>query len=167
MGGFAWRAYGAFAGRTYLGPRQRCPLGEVEQMAGRPSVKITAEMLRQAEELAGYGLSQPQIAAVLGFSERTLRERKADNEAFSAALARGKAKAAGAIGKALYKRATDGDVPAIRWWEMTRDGRSERVSSDARHEVSFDPEIDARLGRLLGAAWTSGESVSPAPDEAE
>ena len=35
-------------------------------------------------------------------------------------LEAGKAKAQGVIGKALFLRAKDGDMPAIRWWEMTR-----------------------------------------------
>lgn len=112
------------------------------------------ELLRQVEELAGYGLTQEQIAAVLGFSERTLRTRKADSEEFSAAIQRGKAKASAVVGKALFVRAKDGDVPAIRWWEMTRDGRSERSKSESTVEVTYDAETDARLARLLGEAWT-------------
>lgn len=139
-------------------------------MAGRPRgqqpVVITAEMLRQAEELAGFGLSQAQIGAVLGFSERTLRSRKSDHEAFAAALARGKAKASAEVGRALYRRAKDGDIPAIRWWEMTRDGRSERVSSDNRHEVTYDAETDARLARLLGGAYTGPAGEQAGEDDA-
>lgn len=120
----------------------------------QPQRPVTDEMLRQAEELAGYGLSLPQIAAVLGFSERTLFSRKTESEEFAAALARGKAKASAEVGKALYRRAKDGDIPAIRWWEMTRDGRSERSKSESTVEVTYDAETDARLARLLGEAWT-------------
>lgn len=94
---------------------------------------VDDNMLRQVEELAGYGLSMVQIAAVIGFSERMIYERKADNEALSAALARGKAKAAAIVGKALFTRAKEGDVPAIRWWEMTREGRSERAADSPQH----------------------------------
>jgi hypothetical protein len=115
----------------------------------RPPIVITDEVLRQAEELAGYGLSHAQIAAVLGMAERTLREKKSENEAFDAALGRGRAKAAGIIGKALFLRAKDGDVAAIRWWEMTRQGRSERQHTDAKVEVVNDPVADARLARIV------------------
>lgn len=98
---------------------------------------ITDETLRQAEELAGYGLTIAQIGAVLGFSERTLHQRKSENEAFAAALDRGRAKAAAIVGKALFTRAKDGDVQAIRWWEMTREGRSEKrqVEQQGNREI--------------------------------
>lgn len=118
-------------------------------MGGKRLPPINEEMLRQAEELAGYGLTQPQIASVLGFSERTLRERKSESEAFDAALARGKAKAAAIVGKALFTRAKDGDIPAIRWWEMTREGRSERSQTEAKVEVVNDDAADARLARII------------------
>lgn len=136
-------------------------------MGGKRCPEVDENMLRQAEELAGFGLSLPQIAAVLGFSERTIHQRKTDNEALAAALARGKAKAAAVVGKALFHRAKDGDIPAIRWWEMTREGRSEKVQAENRVELVNDAESDARLARLLGDAWTASAGELPAPDGAD
>lgn len=126
-------------------------------------------MLRQTEELAGYGLSAAQIAAVLGISETTFHARKQDSAAFSEALERGKAKAAGIVGKALFLRAKDGDVAAIRWWEMTRQGRSERQHTEARVEVTNDAVADARLARIVEetAAQLAKENhlrIDAAPD---
>lgn len=121
-------------------------------MGGKRLPPIDDNMIRQVEELAGYGLSMAQIAAVIGFSERMIYERKAENEALSAALARGKAKAAAIVGKALFGRAKDGDVPAIRWWEMTREGKSERLQAQSKIEVTHDAETEARLARILGEA---------------
>lgn len=117
-------------------------------MPGKHTPPLDDNMLRQVEELAGYGLTMAQIAAVLGFSERTLHNKKTDE--LVAALQRGKAKAAAIVGKALFVRAKDGDVPAIRWWEMTREGRSERSQTEAKVEVVSDAETDARLARLMG-----------------
>jgi hypothetical protein len=117
---------------------------------GKHTPPLDDNALRQAEELAGYGLSAEQIAAVLGFSQRTLRRKKNEDDALMAALARGRAKAAAIVGKALFSRAKDGDVPAIRWWEMTREGRSERQQTEAKVEVVSDAETDARLARLMG-----------------
>jgi AraC-like DNA-binding protein len=115
---------------------------------GKHTPPLDENMLRQVEELAGYGLTMAQIAAVLGFSERTLHNKKTDE--LVAALQRGKAKAAAIVGKALFVRAKDGDVPAIRWWEMTREGRTERQQTEAKVEVVSDAETDARLARLMG-----------------
>lgn len=85
----------------------------------RPRKDFTDRDIRQIEILAGYGLSLPQIAAVMGISETEFHYRKSETKV-SEALEAGKAKAQGVVGKALYLRAKDGDVNAIRWWEMTR-----------------------------------------------
>ena len=98
---------------------------------GRPRIEITIKGLRQIEKLAGYGLTQAAIAAVLGMSERTFRDKKHE-ERVSAALDKGRAVAEANVGKALYNKAIDGDIAAIRWWEITRAGRSERQI--IRHE---------------------------------
>jgi hypothetical protein len=111
--------------------------------------QIDENVLRQVEELAGYGLTLPQIAAVLGFSERTMHRKKDNDDALTAAIKRGKAKASAIVGKSLFGRAKDGDVPAIRWWEMTRDGRSERNQTEATVEVINDGQAEARLARLV------------------
>jgi transcriptional regulator with XRE-family HTH domain len=134
---------------------------------GRPSKTedlTSPDVLRQVEELAGYGLTQEQIAAVIGLSERTLRRRKEDTEVFSAAIQRGKAKASAEVGKSLFRRAKEGEVSAIRWWEMTRDGRSEKAQTESKVEVTYDAETDARLARLLGSAWTDGAGGGAAQD---
>lgn len=139
-------------GEEQSSPKKRGrPRKQLDQTTKRlpSSIVITDEMIRQAEELAGYGLSHAQIAAVLGMAERTLREKKANSDAFDAALERGKAKAAGIVGKALFLRAKDGDVAAIRWWEMTRQGRSEKTQTEAKVEVTNDAVADARLARIV------------------
>ena len=129
---------------------------KTKKARGKPPIVITAEHLRQAEELAGYGLSRAQIAAVLGLAERTLREKASKDDELSAALSRGKAKAAAIVGKALFLRAKDGDVPAIRWWEMTREGRSEKqqasveVSGPDNGPVQVEiTEARAKLAQLI------------------
>lgn len=116
---------------------------------GAPEITISDEVLRQAEELSGYGLSATQIAAVLGMCERTFHVKRETSASFNAALERGKAKAAGIVGKALFLRAKDGDIGAIRWWEMTRQGRSERTQTEAKVEVVNDAVADARLARIV------------------
>lgn len=92
---------------------------------GRPPIVLGPKELHQLETLAGYGLTEAAIAAVLGIGSRTLREKKHAEEV-SAALERGRAKAEAAVGKALYVRAVEGEGWAVRWWEMTRAGRTEK-----------------------------------------
>lgn len=71
--------------------------------------------------LAGLGMTVDKIAAIMGVAENTLRSRKDILDL----LDRGRAKAESIVGKSLFERAKDGDVAAIRWWEMTRAGRTE------------------------------------------
>jgi hypothetical protein len=96
----------------------------------RPRKQITDEHLRQIETLAGYGLTEAAIAAVVGISPRLLRQRKTDSDAVSAALENGKAKAQAVIGQCLFEKARAGDLGAIVWWEKTRAGRRETVKQE-------------------------------------
>jgi hypothetical protein len=93
---------------------------------GRPKIEITDEQLRQAELLAGYGLTQDQIADVLGIAHRTFA-RKQDEPRVLAALQKGRAEAQHKIGKSIFEKALKGDMTAAIWWEKTRAGRHEKV----------------------------------------
>lgn len=92
---------------------------------GRPPIVLGRRELAQMEKLAGLGLTEAAIAAVLGIGASTLREKKHAEEV-SGALARGKARAESKVAEALYNRAIGGDVQAIKWWEMTRAGRTDK-----------------------------------------
>jgi len=115
----------------------------------RKSTMPSDDDIRKIEELAGYGLTMPQIAAVLGFTDRTLLNHRGANPEIDSALQRGKAKAAARVGRALFHRAVEGDVPAIRWWEMTREGRSERSQNETKIEVTTDAETEARMAAIM------------------
>lgn len=114
-------------------------------MARPITIEITDKMLGQIETLAGYGLSLAQIAAVIGISERSLMLKKADETRVFAALEAGKAKAQGRVGKSLFERAVKGDVAAIRWYEMTRAGRTA--------EARLQGDINAKLVTAKAPDW--------------
>lgn len=116
---------------------------------GRPRFVLDDKALSQIETLAGYGLTIPQIASVLGCDPATLHRRKADEEAVLQAFTRGRAKAEGMIGKSLFEKAKSGDVQAIRWWETTRAGRSERHTVTTRN-IDVKAMSDEELDRLIG-----------------
>ena len=106
-------------------------------MARPITVTITDEMLGKIEMMAGWGLARAQIAAVLGFSEASLVKKKMDEERVFNALEAGKAKAQGRVGKSLFERAVEGDVAAIRWYEMTRAGRT----AEARLQQTIEANV--------------------------
>ncbi len=102
---------------------------------GQNKIILTDEQYRQAEILAGYGLTRDKIAAVLGISVKALERNKKNNERFAVAYARGIAKAEMAVSHTLYDRAVrDGEMAAIKWWEQTRAGRMERSRQDVKQE---------------------------------
>lgn len=109
----------------------------------RPRVEISDEQLRQAEILAGYGLTQAQISDVLGVARRTF-ERKKDEPRVKAALEKGRAKAQLRMAKSIFEKGLDGDMTAAIWWEKTRAGRSEKV------RVLVEQELERELMALLG-----------------
>lgn len=109
-----------------------------KRIKGHPlGTVLTDGDYEKAAVMAGLGLTRPQIAAVLGMAPRTLNDRKNGDPRLAAALDRGKADAAIQVGQALFRRARAGDVNAIRWWEMTRLGMSER----RHHEVQEVPKL--------------------------
>lgn len=99
---------------------------------GRPT-KFTPEVIARIEMLAGVGLTIKQICLMVDVSDRQLQENVKLREELSSALERGKAKAQGNVGKSLYERAVKGDVNAIRWYEMTRCGRREKVDVESNN----------------------------------
>lgn len=108
---------------------------------GRPkgSLKINfnEEELRRVETLAGYGLNQTEVASVIGICPRTLLKYKDNSEAFNAAWTRGKQKAKAYVAGKLMQKIDEGDLPAIKWYEQTRCGLSEKIQTESQvtHKV--------------------------------
>lgn len=86
--------------------------------------------IRKIERMAGYGLTVKMIAAIMGVTDSCLRERAGGDDVLRCALERGKARVAARVSRSLVNRALDPDakdqVAAIRWFEMTRRGLTEK-----------------------------------------
>lgn len=108
---------------------------------GRPKIEITDEQLRQASLLAGYGLTQNQIADVLGIDQRTFRRRK-DELRVLTALEKGRAEAQHKMGRSIFERGIKGDMTAAIWWEKTRAGRHEKFIQEHQGK-----EVEITIGR--------------------
>jgi len=129
---------------------------------GRPFIDLTEEDLRKMSALAGLGLTLPKIAAVMGFSESVLAKRKQTSDAVKTALERGKAEAEMRIGKSLFERAIDGDVAAIRWWEMTRAGRTVEQRLETRQTTTATITVQTPDWTALVGGPAAGSDDAPA-----
>lgn len=132
---------------------------------GRRKIEFTETQIEEIERMAGLGLTEAQIAAILGVSWRTLHRRK-NGEGLvirtevASALQRGKARAENDVAKALIERAKTGDVAAIRWYEMTRAGRTEK------QRIGFDsiPPFQIMLTNDGDTAETDPDHTQPDSD---
>ena len=110
---------------------------------GRKRKEVTDADLVKIETMAGLGLTEDKIAAVLDMSPATFRARKNGEKGYRAseriagAILRGKASAELTVSRTLHARASAGDMTALKWYEQTRCGRSEKHQI----EVSEVPSI--------------------------
>ena len=68
-------------------------------------LQMTEDVLKAAEDSAARGLSESQVAEVLGISRATLLRRKKDDAAFDAAIKKGKARGIQEVSSALFETA--------------------------------------------------------------
>lgn len=134
--------------------------------SGRPkgSYKIEwdEQRLGEIERLAGLGMTLEQIASILGIARSTFFEYRREIPAIADAFEAGKAKAGAEVAAALYRKAIAEDVPAIRWYEMTRQNRSEKTQTEIteRRYVLAIPEresVEDWEKRYSGTTKPSGE----------
>lgn len=95
--------------------------------------------------MATLGMSVGSIAAMLReslnirISERSLWTLKKDNPKVREAFTAGLAKAEYRVGLALFERASEGDLGAIKYFEATRLGRSEKQVQEIVHKGLPEP----------------------------
>lgn len=91
-------------------------------MAGRPAIEITPEMIKKAESLAAQGLTQEQIASVLGIGKSTFYEKVKQYPELLEAIKEGKDKGIATIANALFNKAKSGDNTAMIFYLKARAG---------------------------------------------
>ena len=86
------------------------------------SHKVTDETRKAVENASGMGLSQEDIACLLGVRDpKTVRRR------YRKELDSGRMKANLQVATRLFEKCKAGDNTAIIWWEKTRAGKSDRL----------------------------------------
>lgn len=108
-------------------PEAKSAKGSATPVIGRPPITPEPSDIEKIETMAGLGLTQNKMARILGWSEDTFTRRKQDDARVLRAIEEGQAKAELQVARSLYEKAVGGETAAIRWYEITRCGRSERT----------------------------------------
>lgn len=134
-------------------------MGGVRPGAGRPSFKPTDEQRALVEQVAGYGLPEAQIAALvcIDIDADTLRKH------FKQELAQGRARANSEIGKTLYQKAIGGDTASLIWWTKAQmrwtSLQQIQVQSDSR--ISIVSALEQAEGRVIEGEWQDAPDGAP------
>lgn len=94
--------------------------------AGRKPRKITQEEIKQVEMLAGRGLLDKEIMAVLGMSHDFFYRKKRELNEFNDAIVRGRAKGHASVANKLYDACMAGNVSAMQYYLARRAGWTEK-----------------------------------------
>jgi hypothetical protein len=97
----------------------------------RPKGTVKPVDLRQVEALASMGLTQDEIAAVVGCTSRTLRARADTREAMTI----GGHKVRASIRRWQYEKAKEGNVAMLIWLGKQILGQRERIDQEIREET--------------------------------
>lgn len=88
--------------------------------AGRPELEFTDEQRQEVEKLSSLGITQEEIASIMGCTAKTLSKH------CNAEFKRGKAKANAKVAERLFNKTID-DTTAMIFWLKTQARWSERV----------------------------------------
>ena len=106
----------------------------------QPEFKINKSVINRIEHHAKLGLTQEQIAAILGIAATTLSEKKQNHPEIQEAITRGRAKTVGALSSSLLEASEKGSVQAqiFALKNLSPESWSERQQ----------PLVNVNLGRL-------------------
>ena len=132
---------------------------------GRPKFVVTKEMCERAEAYASQGLTQEQIAAVMGMATSTLYDKQNEFTEFSNAIKRGKGKGIQQVTNKLFEKALEGDNTAMIFYLKNRAGWQDKIEKETivEHKQVIDltrisdEELD-NLERTLRRASTQSFS---------
>jgi len=120
---------------------------------GRPT-KLEDRMIEQVFEMALLGLTDVQMAKILGVSEVTFNDYKKKHPQFLKSLTHGKEEADGKVAKAMYKRALGLTITEDA---LTRDGEVVSLKKELPPDTAAAKHWLANRQRALWA--NNGETT--------
>ena len=124
---------------------------------------LTEQGMTLVRKCASLGLPRKHVASLLGMSERTFKDRRDKFPEIEEVYLLGAAEADLAVSSALFRKAKSGDIASIRWFEMTRFNRAERVEQSGE-TTSYVVEVPAKQSAEEWQAAHSPDGDNPKPD---
>ena len=130
--------------KTKLQPKRR---------GGRPN-KFKDTMLEEAQQLAGLGFTEEELAVYWSISPRTLIRWKKRNPELCHAIEKGSQNATISVTRAMYGQATRGNMTAIIFWLTNR---KPELWRDRRAIVNLNQDIKTHGNMAVSNQVTDGD----------
>jgi hypothetical protein len=111
-----------------------------KKRTGAPfKLEVNENLLSEIETLASFGLTLEDISLFLKINESTFHNYKNKFPEIKQAVEKGRSSGKAVSGKALIRKVMDGDISAIKWYEQSRHGYSEKIKTENEHTVRYEP----------------------------
>jgi hypothetical protein len=102
-------------------------------------LEVNESLINSIELMAACGLTLEDISLKLKISEASVYNYKDKFPIIAEAIKRGRADGKELSSHALLKKVKEGDISAIKWYEQTRHGFSEKIKTENEHVLRYEP----------------------------
>ena len=116
---------------------------------GRKKINFTDEDIANIERWSGDGLSEAQIATLLGCSLSTIARKKREKGRFDTALKKGKTRAIQAVANQVFQNAMNGKETSAIFFLKNRDPDNWADRQDVQHNINLSNILTEANTRII------------------
>ena len=116
---------------------------------GRKKINFTDEDIANIERWSGDGLSEAQIATLLGCSLSTIARKKREKGRFDTALKKGKTRAVQLVANKIFQNAMDGNETSAIFFLKNRDPDNWADRQDVQHNLNLSNILTEANTRII------------------
>jgi IS30 family transposase len=116
---------------------------------GRKRITFTDEDIANIERWSGDGLSEAQIATLLGCSLSTIARKKREKGRFDTALKKGKTRAIQAVANQVFQNAMNGKETSAIFFLKNRDPDNWADRQDVQHNLNLSNILTEANTRII------------------
>tara|TARA_X000001388_G_C2203573_1_gene112216 strand:+ start:311 stop:781 length:471 start_codon:yes stop_codon:yes gene_type:complete len=135
---------------------------EKKSKPGRKSITFTDEDYKNIELWAGNGLSEAQIATMLGCSLSTIARKKRQKGRFDIALKKGKTKAVNMVANKIFDNAMEGKETSAIFFLKNRDPENWADRQEVQHNLNLANVLQDASARVIEGQY---EKISTKRDQ--